>query len=117
MPPGIGDATLDLIRLIRGIEFLVVTIPSRLAFETVRKLVDLLRELKIPVIGVVENMKRVGQDNIQQRVRNMGVDYWGEIHFDDKVEEAIGKREVLMQTHFASEVKKVANKLLRDKTH
>jgi len=57
MPPGIGDATLDLLRFIRKIEFLIVTTPSQLAFETVRKLVSLLKELKIPIIGVVENMK------------------------------------------------------------
>src|SRR4030042_3567023 len=42
MPPGIGDVTLDLIRLIKNTQFLIVTTPSKLAFETVRKLVSLL---------------------------------------------------------------------------
>ena len=45
MPPGISDATLDTIRLIRGIRFMLVTTPSRVAFETVRKLLALLRYL------------------------------------------------------------------------
>ena len=45
MPPGISDAALDVIRLIRKAEFLVVTTPSRLAFETIRKFIDLLAEL------------------------------------------------------------------------
>src|SRR4030066_1045560 len=57
MPPGIGDALLDLIRLVRSIKFLMVTTSSQLAFETVKKLVNLLQELKVPIIGVVENMK------------------------------------------------------------
>ena len=35
-PPGIGDAMLDLVRLIPRIEFLIVTTPSQLAFETVK---------------------------------------------------------------------------------
>ena len=42
MPPGIGDAVLDLVRLIKRIEFLIVTTPSLLAFETVKKQVALL---------------------------------------------------------------------------
>jgi hypothetical protein len=37
MPPGISDAILDLIRLVKGIKFLIVTMPSPLAFETVKK--------------------------------------------------------------------------------
>ena len=57
MPPGIGDAVLDLVRLVKRIEFLIVTTPSLLAFETVKKQVALLCELKMPVVGVVENMK------------------------------------------------------------
>jgi len=34
MPPGIGDAVLDLVRLVKRIEFFIVTTPSLLAFET-----------------------------------------------------------------------------------
>ena len=50
MPPGIGDAVLDLIRLVKRIECLIVTTPSRLAFETVKKQLSLLQELKLPLI-------------------------------------------------------------------
>ena len=57
MPPGISDAILDLVRLVKRIEFLIVTTPSLLAFETVKKQVALLCELKMPIVGVVENMK------------------------------------------------------------
>jgi ATP-binding protein involved in chromosome partitioning len=53
MPPGIGDAILDLIRMVSRLEFLIVTTPSLLAFETVKKQVSLLCELKLPIIGVV----------------------------------------------------------------
>ena len=57
MPPGIGDAVLDLVRLVERIEFLIVTTPSLLAFEVVKKQTALLCELKMPIVGVVENMK------------------------------------------------------------
>ena len=106
MPPGIGDATLDLIRLIKKIEFLIVTTPSQLAFETVRKFATLLKELKMPVIGVVENMKMNDSNGIQQQTRKLGVEFLGEIPYDSKVEEAIGNTNKLLSTTLAKKVKK-----------
>ena len=115
MPPGIGDATLDLIRLIKNIEFLIVTTPSQLAFETVRKLIDLLKELKIPVIGVIENMKMTTSKAIQQRTRKLGVKFLSEIPYDAKVEEAIGKTNKLLDTTLAEKVDEISD-LLRNKS-
>jgi ATP-binding protein involved in chromosome partitioning len=109
MPPGIGDATLDLIRLIEKIEFLIVTTPSRLAFETVRKLAGLLKELKISVIGVVENMKMNRAKTIQQQTRKLGLTYLGEIPYEVKVEEAIGNTKLLLNTKVAEIVKDIAS--------
>jgi len=57
MPPGIGDETLDVIHLVKKAEFLVVTTPSKVAMGAVSKLLSILKELKLPVIGVIENMK------------------------------------------------------------
>jgi ATP-binding protein involved in chromosome partitioning len=111
MPPGIGDVTLDLIRLIGKIEFLVVTTPSRLAFETVRKLAGLLKELKIPVIGVVENMKMNQSKTIQQQTQELGLTYLGEIQYDTKLEEAIGNTNLLLNTMLADKVKNMATKI------
>jgi ATP-binding protein involved in chromosome partitioning len=111
MPPGIGDATLDLIRLIRNIEFLIVTTPSQLAFETVRKLVSLLKELKIPMVGVIENMKMNDSKTIQQQTRKLGLDFLGKIPYDSKVEEAIGNTNKLLGTTFAKKVQQIASKI------
>ena len=71
MPPGIGDATLDLLRLVKGVRFLVVTTSSQLAFETVKKLVALLEELHVPVVGVVENMKMDKSNAIRRKSEEM----------------------------------------------
>ena len=101
MPPGISDATLDLIKLVKGIEFLIVTTYSPLAFETVKKLTKLLMELKVPVIGVVENMKMKESPFIKEQVAAMGLPFLGEIPFDSKIEEALGHVNVLMETVFA----------------
>lgn len=111
MPPGIGDATLDLIRLIKNIEFLIVTTPSQLAFETVRKLVSLLKELKIPVKGVVENMKMNKTNAIQQQTRKLGLDFLGEIPYDPKMEQAIGNTNKLLNTTLAKKVEEIVPKI------
>jgi len=111
MPPGIGDATLDLIRLIRNIEFLVVTTPSQLAFETVRKLVSLLKELKIPVMGVVENMKMNDSKIIQQRSQKLGLNFLIAIPYDPKVEEAIGNTNKLLNTMLVKKVEEIDSKI------
>lgn len=113
MPPGIGDATLDLIRFIKKIEFLIVTTPSQLAFETVRKLVSLLKELRIPIIGVVENMKMTNSSTIKEKTRKLGVEFIEEIPFDPKVEEAIGDVNKLLNTVLAKKVGEVASKIVK----
>jgi ATP-binding protein involved in chromosome partitioning len=101
MPPGIGDAVLDLIRLVKRIEFLIVTTTSQLAFETVKKLVGLLWDLKVPMIGVVENMKLNSAENIKRQTEKLGIPFLGEIPYDPKVEEAIGDATKLLNTTMA----------------
>jgi len=110
MPPGISDATLDLIRLVKGIKFLLVTTPSPLAFETVKKLLELLAELKVPVLGVVENMK-VREDNlVLQSVTGAGFNFLGELPFDQKVEDSLGNVEALLKTNFAKKLAEIVSK-------
>lgn len=112
MPPGIGDAVLDLIRLVKNIEFLIVTTPSRLAFETVRKLANLLQDLKVPIIGIIENMKMTKENsNIKLQTQKLGLPFLGEIPFDPKVEQAIGKPTALRKTAIAKQVRIIAQNL------
>jgi ATP-binding protein involved in chromosome partitioning len=112
MPPGIGDAVLDLVRLVKRIEFLIVTTSSRLAFETVKKQVRLLQDLKVPIIGVVENMKMDEAENIEQETGRLGVEFLAGIPFDPMVEEAIGDVAKLRGTVIAKQVREVAAKNL-----
>ncbi len=108
MPPGIGDAVLDLIRLVPRIEFLIVTTSSLLAFETVRKQLYLLKELKIPVVGIVENMKMTKSDRVQEQTEAIGIAYLAAISHDPDLEAAIGKPEKLLETALGKKVQEVA---------
>jgi ATP-binding protein involved in chromosome partitioning len=98
MPPGIGDAVLDLVRLVDHLEFLIVTTPSMLAFEVVKKQVALLCELRMSIVGVVENMKMDNTCAIETETKQLGLRYLGAIPYDPQVEAAIGNPEKLLQT-------------------
>jgi ATP-binding protein involved in chromosome partitioning len=111
MPPGIGDATLDLIRLIKKIEFIIVTTPSQLAFETVKKLVSLLKTLKIPIVGVVENMKMNSMNTIRLQVEKLNVSFLAQIAYDYSVEKAIGEVENLLNTTIAQKTREIAQRI------
>ena len=111
MPPGIGDAVLDLIRLIKNVRFLIVSTSSLLAFETVKKLISLLEGLRVPIIGVVENMKMDDSRAVQQQVQSLGAAFLGEIPFDIKIEESVGKTSKLLKTVFAEKVEEIVSKI------
>ena len=108
LPPGIGDATLDLVRWVERVEFLIVTIPSRLAFETVRRLAGLLQALRVRVIGVVENMELARSDAVERETDALGLKFLGRIPFDQGVEKALGKPDELLKTVFGEKVRQVA---------
>ncbi|MEM2108072.1 MAG: P-loop NTPase [Candidatus Bathyarchaeia archaeon] len=108
MPPGISDAVLDLVRFVKRIEFLIVTTPSLLAFETVKKQVSLLRDLKVPIIGIVENMKMNAAQTIELETEKLELKFLVGIPFDPRVEEAIGNTAKLWSTTIANAVKQIA---------
>ncbi len=107
MPPGIGDAVLDLIRLVKIIEFIIVTTSSQLAFETVKKLANLLEELRIPIIGVIENIKIGEKNDIEGKTKQLSLPYLGKIPFDPEVETAIGKPSTLLKTAIGLQMERV----------
>ncbi|RKY92621.1 ATP-binding protein [candidate division KSB1 bacterium] len=108
-PPGIGDATLDTVRLMKKTEFLVVTTPSRVALATVKKVLTMLKELKSPIIGVVENMKITRSSLVQEELEMFNVPFLVEIDFDRKLENTLGDVNRLLQTNFA---RSIANKVI-----
>ncbi len=107
MPPGIGDMTLDVIRLMKKTEFLIVATQSRLTLETVKKMLRLLEELKIPVLGVIENMKITDSSFIKNQLKIFDVPFLGKINFDKKFEDSLGDTDKLLKTSFAQDLKKI----------
>jgi len=110
MPPGIGDAVLDIIKLVRKIEFLIVTTSSKLAFHTVKKQIQLFKDLKIRVIGIIENMKISETESIKKETKKLNLNFLGEIPFDKTLEESLGDCNKLLATNFS----KIVNELFQE---
>lgn len=111
MPPGIGDATLDTLRLMPRIEFIVATTPSRVAFQSVRRLLVLLKDLDVPIIGVCENMVMRPLGYVRKEVEGLGLEYLGSVAYDEGVEGSLGDPDALRKTRFYRELGEVSRRL------
>ena len=106
MPPGIGDETLDVIKLIKRSEFLVVTTPSKVSMGAVSKLLKILKELKLPIIGLIENMKMTDSKYVKNIGKELDINYLDPIYFDKKLEDSIGDMDKLRISSFMDDLDK-----------
>jgi ATP-binding protein involved in chromosome partitioning len=56
MPPGTGDVQLSLAQMVALAGAVLVTTPQEVALTDVRKAYNMFEQLKVPVLGIVENM-------------------------------------------------------------
>jgi ATP-binding protein involved in chromosome partitioning len=57
LPPGTGDEPLSVMQLLPEMDgVVIVTIPSEVSQTVVGKAITFSRQLKVPVIGIIENM-------------------------------------------------------------
>jgi Mrp family chromosome partitioning ATPase len=97
-PPGTGDEPLSVCQLINGLDgAIIVTTPQELALVDVRKSVNFCRQLRLPVLGVIENMSGLdcphcgGRINVfssgggEKMAIAMGVPFLGRIPIDPEI--------------------------------
>ncbi|RLF22903.1 MAG: ATP-binding protein [Thermoprotei archaeon] len=122
LPPGTGDEMLTTTRLLRDKAFaIVMTTPSKVAVATVKRLIALLRELRINILGLVENMSRLTQGKVELEIfrgtsirelaKESGIEYLGDIPIDPTLESAIGNPRLIMRTKFFLQVSKIVDKI------
>jgi len=56
LPPGTGDVALSLIQTVPLTGSIVVSTPSDVALQDARKAIEMFRQMKVDLVGVVENM-------------------------------------------------------------
>jgi len=105
LPPGIGDPVLDIIRLIKRVEFLVITTPSRVALSVVKKELQVLKELGMSIVGIIENMKVKEHSSAAEEFGDFGVPFLGSVDFDDNLETSLGDARKLLETNFARQLR------------
>lgn len=101
LPPGTGDAPLSVAQLIKNISgAIVVTTPQDVALLDSRKAISFTRELKIPAIGVLENMSgfvcpHCGESvnpfktgGGEKAARDMGIPFLGRVPMDPGIVES-----------------------------
>lgn len=97
LPPGTGDVQLSLIQTAPVTGALVVTTPSDVSLEDARKAVQMFHQVKVPILGMVENMSYLTCPHCAERIdvfshgggqrtaRQMDVHFLGELPLDPQV--------------------------------
>ena len=97
LPPGTGDVQLSLIQSAPVTGAIVVTTPSDVSLEDARKAVMMFHQVKVPVLGIVENMSYLTCPHCAERIdvfshgggrrtaHEMEVHFLGELPLDPEV--------------------------------
>ncbi|MDQ2899964.1 MAG: Mrp/NBP35 family ATP-binding protein [Acidobacteriota bacterium] len=68
LPPGTGDVQLTLIQSAPVTGAIVVTTPSAVSLEDARKAVHMFNQVKVPILGIVENMSYLVCPHCTERI-------------------------------------------------
>jgi ATP-binding protein involved in chromosome partitioning len=91
LPPGTGDVQLSLIQSAPLTGAVVVTTPSDVSLEDARKAVNMFQQVRVPILGMVENMSYLMCPHCNERIdvfshgggrrtaENMHVHFLGEV--------------------------------------
>jgi ATP-binding protein involved in chromosome partitioning len=97
LPPGTGDVALSLIQTAPITGAIVVTTPSDVSLEDARKAIYMFQQVKVPILGIVENMSWLSCPHCHERIDvfshgggkrtadEMGVNFLAELPLDPEV--------------------------------
>ncbi len=98
MPPGTGDETIIALRILKDrAKAVIVSTPSILSVSVVERLVSLLRNEKVGILGLIENMAYIncGGKVIEpfgpSKTDKLGLRVLGRLPLDPKLEEALSR--------------------------
>jgi ATP-binding protein involved in chromosome partitioning len=100
LPPGTGDAPLSLAQLLPLAGAVIVSTPQEVALQDVRRGIAMFEKLRVPVLGVIENMSYFvcagcgerheifDHGGARQASEQFGVPFLGEIPLDVRIRSA-----------------------------
>jgi ATP-binding protein involved in chromosome partitioning len=125
MPPGTGDVQLSLAQLVPVTGAILVSTPQEVSMQDVRKAHAMFQKVRIPVMGVVENMSYFQCPGCEQRhalfgegggkllARKLGTELLSEIPIVSQVREGGDEGRPIVMRDPQSEVAKVFRELAR----
>jgi ATP-binding protein involved in chromosome partitioning len=97
LPPGTGDVVLSLVQTVPLTGAVVVSTPSDVSLQDARKAIEMFRQMKVDVVGVVENMSYFvcphcehevdifSRGGAEKMAQQFGVPFLGNIALDAEV--------------------------------
>lgn len=97
LPPGTGDVALSLIQTVPLTAAVVVSTPSDVSLQDARKAIEMFRQMKVDIAGVVENMSYFvcphchnevdifSRGGAEKTARQFGVDFLGSVQLDPEI--------------------------------
>jgi ATP-binding protein involved in chromosome partitioning len=122
LPPGTGDAQLTLTQTAPLTGAVIVTTPQDVALIDARKGLEMFRAVRVPVLGIIENMSYFapdakskhylfGQGGGKKMASEAGVPFLGEVPIDPRVTECGDQGEPIVHRHKDSPVAQAFLKL------
>ncbi|RXH57034.1 Mrp/NBP35 family ATP-binding protein [Granulicella sibirica] len=98
LPPGTGDVVISLVQTVPLTGAVVVSTGSSVALQDARKALEMFHQVKVEVIGMVENMSQMtlpdgtvldvfGAGGTERTAAQFGLEYLGGVDLDPKVRE------------------------------
>ena len=100
LPPGTGDVALSLIQTVPLTGSIVVSTPSDVSLQDARKAIEMFRQMKVDIVGVVENMSYFvcphchheidvfSRGGAEKTAQQFGVNFLGSIELDPEIRKA-----------------------------
>jgi ATP-binding protein involved in chromosome partitioning len=100
LPPGTGDVALSLIQTVPLTGAIVVSTPSDVALQDARKAIEMMRQMKVDLVGVVENMSYFvcphcsheidifSRGGAEKMAKQFDVAYLGSVELDPEIRKA-----------------------------
>jgi ATP-binding protein involved in chromosome partitioning len=100
LPPGTGDVALSLIQTVPLTGAIVVSTPSDVSLQDARKAIEMFRQMKVDLVGMVENMSYFvcphcnhqtdifSRGGAEKTAQQFGVSYLGEVQLDPDIRKA-----------------------------
>jgi ATP-binding protein involved in chromosome partitioning len=100
LPPGTGDVALSLIQTVPLTGAIVVSTPSDVSLQDARKAIEMFRQMKVDLVGMVENMSYFvcphcnhqtdifSRGGAEKTAATFGVSYLGEVQLDPDIRKA-----------------------------